>query len=46
MIRGEDAVYAAPLPKAPPGIAAQDWREHQHKPVSQVSMGEGAVELF
>lgn len=33
-------------PKPPPGITAQDWREPQHKPVSQVSMDAGAVELF
>ncbi len=46
LIRGEDAVYAPPLPKPQAGITAQDWREHQHKPVSQVSMSEGAVELF
>lgn len=45
LIRGEDAVYA-PVPKTAPGITAQDWREPQHKPVAQVSMHEGAVELF
>ena len=28
------------------GTAAQDWRQPQHKPVTQVTMESGAVELF
>ncbi|HVT34455.1 MAG TPA: methyl-accepting chemotaxis protein [Nevskiaceae bacterium] len=41
---GSDAGVAIGLPPAPPPIP--DWRAPQHKPVSQVSMQAGEVELF
>jgi methyl-accepting chemotaxis protein len=46
LIRGEDTVYAPSSLGGQPAIPAQDWREPQHKPVSQVTLNEGAVELF
>jgi len=46
LIRGEDAVYSPP-PAALSGIPpAQNWREPHHKPVTQVSLNDGPVELF
>jgi methyl-accepting chemotaxis protein len=42
LLHGDEAVPAA----APVSVAAQEWREPHHKPVSQVSMESGAVELF
>lgn len=33
-------------PATPPAAAAEDWRQPAHKPVSQVSLQAGSVELF
>jgi methyl-accepting chemotaxis protein len=44
LVKGADSVYAPVVPRPP--VPAEDWRPVQHKPVAQVSMGEGAVELF